>query len=409
MRCASHGENTEERDMKTRWLVGALAVVVVAAAASLVLSGKVEVPEALAKLGIGKAKDKKPDVTLEFVPSEVVQPARVVLSRLIEFSGPLVAPNTAILRSKAAGTLLRLNVAEGSRVKAGQVLGTVDATEIVTRMAERRAMLESAGAQAAQAERSHATNERLADQQFISATALDNSRAALLTARAQLQAAKASLDTLGVAQRENTLVAPISGIVAKRYALPGEKLSMEQQVLSIVDLGRLELAGNVGTHEIASLTAGMPVRVSVEGLDTPVMGKLARIAPAAEAGTRSIGVTVDIDNPKETLRAGQYAVASVTLPDESARLTVPIMAVTNSGGQDFVWLLADGVLVRRAVITGRRDEREGRVEVLQGLAPGVQLLAARFDNLREGSKAVLVVRKAGAVASSAASTPTVSR
>jgi RND family efflux transporter MFP subunit len=394
--------------MKTRWLVGAFAVVVVAAAASLVLS-KLEVPDALAKLGIGKAKDKKPDVTLEFVPSEVVQPARVLLSRVIEFSGPLVAPNTAILRSKATGTLLRLNVAEGSRVKAGQVLGTVDTTEITSRMAERRALLDSARAQAAQAERSHATNERLADQQFISATALDNSRAALLTAQAQLAAAKASLDTLGAAQRENTLVAPISGIVAKRYALPGEKLSMEQQVLSIVDLGRLELAGNVGTHEVAALTAGMPVRVGVEGLDTPVAGKLARISPAAEAGTRSIGVTVDIDNPKESLRAGQYAVASVTLPDASARLTVPLTAVTNSGGQDFVWLIADGVLVRRAVITGRRDEREGRVEVLQGIDPGVQLLAARFDNLREGSKAVLVVRKAGALASSAASTPTVSR
>ena len=72
-------------------------------------------------------------------------------------------------------------------------------------------------------------------------------------------------------------------------------------------------------------------------------------------------------------------------------------------------LLADGVLVRRAVITGRRDEREGRVEILQGLSPGTPLLAARFDNLREGGKAVVVARKAGPVASSAASTPTLAR
>ena len=43
---------------------------------------------------------------------------------------------------------------------------------------------------------------------------------------------------------------------------------------------------------------------------TPVTGQLARIAPAAEAGTRSIGVTVGLDNPKETLRAGQYALAA---------------------------------------------------------------------------------------------------
>jgi RND family efflux transporter MFP subunit len=233
-----------------------------------------------------------------------------------------------------------------------------------------------------------------------------------LTAQAQLDAAKASLATVGAAQRENTLVAPISGIVAKRHALPGEKLSMEQQVLSIVNLDRLELDGHVGTHEVSALRSGMPVQVRVEGLDQVVGGTLARIAPAADAGTRSIGVAVAIDNPQETLRAGQYAVASVTLPDDTPRLTVPVDAITDTGGQKFVWLIDGGALVRRAVIIGRRDERNGRVEVLQGLSPGTTLLAVRFDNLREGRKAIVVSRKAGAVASSAttsASQPTLTR
>jgi RND family efflux transporter MFP subunit len=395
--------------MKLKWPLAGLAIVAIAIAAAAVLGGKVEVPEALSKLGIGKAKNKKPDITLEFVAAEVARPEHVVMSRTVEFSGALVAPNTAVLRSKAAGALLRLNVAEGSRVKAGQVVGTVDATEIASRMAERSALLASARAQAAMAERTHRKNQQLADQQFISATALDNSRAALQTAQAQLDAALASLDTLRVAQRENTLVAPISGIVAKRHVLPGEKLSIEQQVLSIVDLNRLELAGNVGTHEVSMLAPGMAVQVTVEGVDAPVAGRLARISPAAEPGTRSIGVAVEIDNPGETLRAGQYALASVLLRDEAPRLTVPIHAVTQSGGQDFVWLIKDGVLVRRAVITGRRDERQGRIEVLQGLQPGEQLLAARFDGLREGGKAVLVHRKGASVASSASSAPTVAR
>ena len=50
-------------------------------------------------------------------------------------------------------------------------------------------------------------------------------------------------------------------------------------------------------------------------------------------------------------------------------------------------MIESGVLARRAVTLGRRDEREGRVEVLQGVTPGSQVLAARFDNLREGAKA----------------------
>jgi hypothetical protein len=63
------------------------------------------------------------------------------------------------------------------------------------------------------------------------------------------------------------------------------------------------------------------------------------------------------------------------------------------------------VLARRAVTVGRRDAREGRVEVLAGVTPDSQVLAARFDNLREGAKAAVVATKAAAVASAAASTP----
>ena len=52
-------------------------------------------------------------------------------------------------------------------------------------------------------------------------------------------------------------------------------------------------------------------------------GRLARIAPAAEPGTRSIGVTIALANPNETLRAGQYALARVELADDTERLTLP--------------------------------------------------------------------------------------
>jgi hypothetical protein len=65
-------------------------------------------------------------------------------------------------------------------------------------------------------------------------------------------------------------------------------------------------------------------------------------------------------------------------------------------------VIDNGVLARRAITIGRRDEAQGRVEVVTGLASGVQVLAARFDNLREGAKAVVVAR-AAAVASAAAS------
>ena len=383
---------------KKAWWIGGLVVLAGAgvAAAMATQSGQAK-----------KDKDAKPEVTLEFVPREVVAPALVSMATQIEFSGPLVAPQTAVVRAKTAGTLLSLAVAEGSRVRAGQVLGRIDSAEIGSRLAERQAMLESARASLAQAERTQASNQRLADQQFISPIALESSRSALDTARAQARAAQAQVETVRVASRDNQIVAPIAGVVAKRHVVAGEKLSPEQQVLTIVDLARLELAGSVATHEVSQLSPGMAVQVAVEGVAEKVAGKLARIAPAAEAGTRSIGVTIELANPKEQMRAGQYALATVQLADATQRLTLPLAAVGNTSGQDHVWLIESGLLARRAVTLGRRDEREGRVEVLNGVRPGGQVLAARFDNLREGAKAMVVAGKSAAVASAAASTPTV--
>ncbi|MBL8314608.1 MAG: efflux RND transporter periplasmic adaptor subunit [Rubrivivax sp.] len=354
-----------------------------------------------------KERDKKPEVPLEFAPREVVQPALARLPGSVEFSGPLVAPQTAVVRSRAAGTLLSLAVAEGSRVQAGQVLGRIELADLSSRVAERNAGIDSARAALVQAERTHLSNERLAAQQFISQPALEQSRAALEAARANLNLAQATLETTRVALRDGTLLAPISGIVAKRHVLPGEKLSIEQQVLTIVDLARLELAGSVGTHEVSRIQPGMAVQVQVEGVDQPVAGRVARIAPAAEPGTRSIGVTIELPNPKEALRAGQYALARATLADETDRLTLPAAAVGKTSGQDHVWLIENGVLARRAVTVGRRDERIGKVEVLQGVTPTSQVLAARFDNLREGAKALVVAAKSAPVASAAASMPQV--
>jgi membrane fusion protein (multidrug efflux system) len=337
-----------------------------------------------------KKKDDKPPATLEFSAREVESPRRETLPLLLQFSGPLVAPRTAVVRAKESGTLLSLAVGEGQRVKAGTTLGQIDLTSMTSRLAERNAMLESAQAQLAQAERTHASNQRLAQQEFISSNALETSRVALEAARAQVKAAQAQLQTTRAGWNEALLVAPIGGLVAKRHVVAGEKVAPEQAVLTIVDLAKLELAGSVGTHEVARLSTGMPAQLRIEGVDGTVVGTIDRISPAAEAGTRSIGVIVVVDNAGERLRAGQYAVASVELADDMQRLTVPLAAVASNAGQDYVWVIDDGVLVRRAVTLGRRDAVKGRVEVLQGLDAKAAVLAVRFDNLKEGAKALVL-------------------
>jgi RND family efflux transporter MFP subunit len=388
---------------KTSWWVGGAAALLLAGAGVALVAGGASLP------GLKKNETKKVDQPLAFTADEVAQPRRVAMPDRVDFSGPLVAPSTAVVRAKAGGTLLSLVVREGDRVRAGQSLGRIDQAEATSRVAERDAVVASAEATLAQAERQHAANERLADQRFISPNALQASRAQFDAARAQVDAARAARQVARVGLRDGTLLAPIGGIVSRRQALPGEKVSPEQAVLTIIDLRRLELAGSVPTHLVGRLSVGLPVSLQVEGHAAPLTGAIGRIAPAAEPGTRSIGVTIELANADERLRAGQYALARVELADDTPRLTLPASALVQASGQEHVWLIEKGVLARRAITVGRRDESGARVEVLAGVGSGATVLAARFENLREGAKAHVAAAGAGEalppVASSAASAP----
>jgi RND family efflux transporter MFP subunit len=377
--------------MRKRLVIGVAVVVVAIGAGFAIKSGKgaAAVP-ASAAMAANAPDAAASEVPLDFTANEATKPLTLALPQLVEFSGALVAPNTAMVRAKATGTLLTLNVAEGTRVKAGDLIGRIDIGDLASRVAERNANLAAIKVTLAQAQRTHESNVGLANDKFISPLALENSKSQLDSAKAQVAAGEAALDSARIALRDASLIAPISGIVSKRYVVAGEKVTAEQQVVSIVDLHMLELAGTVGTQEVGRLSAGMPVTLRIEGVDKPLEGTLARIAPAAEAGTRSIGVAVQIQNPKETLRAGQYAVAQVQISDATPRLTVPLSALSSASGQEYVWTVEGGKLLRRTVTTGRHDPVRGRAEVLQGLTPEVPVLGARFDNLREGAKARIV-------------------
>ena len=376
---------------KTKSIAITLAIGLLAALVAAAISKSVSKPA---------PKDDKP--ALEFSLQEVVRPTWVPMEDQLEISGPLVAPGTAVVRAKAAATLLSLSVAEGSRVQRGQLLGQLDFTELNHRVAERTAQWEAARANWAQAERAHAQSERLSAQRFISDAALDVSRSTLDTARAQAVAAEAALNTLKASAKEAALLAPISGIVSKRHVVPGEKLSLEQPVVTLIDLATLELAGAVGIHEVSRVRPGMPVEVRVEGVERQVKGQISRVAPAAEPGTRSIGVVVSLPNPREELRAGMFATARLQLADPQPRLTLPSSAISVVSGQSTVWLIADGRLQRRAVQLGRRDAQADRVEVLEGLKVDATVLAVKFDNLREGGLASVKPASTASPASAAA-------
>jgi membrane fusion protein (multidrug efflux system) len=139
----------------------------------------------------------------------------------------------------------------------------------------------------------------------------------------------------------------------------------------------------------------MAVDLTVDGFgERKFNGRIERINPATEPGTRAILVFVGIPNPNNELRGGMFANGRIALAASAPVLSLPSGAVRNEAGQTFVWAIEDGRLVKRMIVTGRRDEESGRVEIKTALPATLKVLAARFENLKEGAPALVKASEA---------------
>jgi membrane fusion protein, multidrug efflux system len=157
-----------------------------------------------------------------------------------------------------------------------------------------------------------------------------------------------------------------------------------------VDLREMELQALIPAVDIPEIKVGMTVSLTVDGFgERKFTGRIERINPSTEAGTRAILVFVGIPNANNDLRGGMFATGRIALSAGTPVASLPSSAVRNEGGQTFVWAIEDGKLVKRMVVVGRRDEESGRVELKSSLPAGLQVLAARFENLKEGAPALV--------------------
>ena len=274
---------------------------------------------------------------------------------------------------------------------AGQQIAEFDTAQLRAQMAERKATLESARAQLAMAERTRESNAQLVKQNFISQNAFDTADKAHQVQLAAVAAAKAQLELSELAMTDSIVRAPIAGTVSKRHVQPGEKVSFDAPLLSIVDLTQLEVQAQVPVSDVTQIRKGMPAQIDVEGIaGRRFEGRVERINPSAEPGTRTINIHVSLANEDSLLKAGMFARVSMTTAAEIEVPALPLSAVRFEGGQSYVWVIADDKLARRPVGIGRRDERAQLVEVTSGVTPGDVVLATKFDNLKDGLAAKVI-------------------
>jgi membrane fusion protein, multidrug efflux system len=344
------------------------------------------------------AVEKKPP-SLEFSNSDLWVIAPGEISRSIPITGSLKAVSQALLKAKIAGELKSFVLREGMSVKAGQVIAEIDAVDARSRIAEREAQLRSASAQVEQAKRVVESNKALLEKNFISQNAFDVTKSNYDVAIASRDAIAQQLIQSKKALTDTQIISPINGVIAERFVQPGEKLPIDGRVVSVIDLSKMEIEAPVPASDIASIAIGQSVSLQVEGISGEQVGKITRIAPTTQAGTRSIPVYITLDNRNPMIRGGMFAQGSLAVESKRNVIVVPLAALREAVGRNFVYVTANGQIAEREVKIGLRDERasaangsNGVAEITQGLKVGDEIVAVNLGPLAVGAT---ILKKAG--------------
>lgn len=308
------------------------------------------------------------------------------VARSLRVSGPVAAYEEMQLGVELNGLrVTALNVDVGQQVRAGQVLLTLDHRTLDSELAQARASMQEAEAALALARANYSRAETLAARQLISASQLDELRALRIQAEAQLATARARRDAAQLQRDFAELRAPADGIVSRRMVQPGQVVAAGTELLRLIRDGRLEWRAELPERQLALVEVGNPVELAYQG--STISGRVRAVSPGVDAESRTGTLYVDLPEPGP-LKAGVYLEGRVVTGSGQA-LMLPSEAVVQRDGHAYVFVLDDGQVVqRRRVRTGLAEA--GRIEIVEGLEPGRQVVVKGAGFLGEGDRVRVV-------------------
>jgi HlyD family secretion protein len=388
------------------------------------------------------------------MPVSVAPIEAQVFDRMVDATGSLLAWEEVVLNTSIAGTVARLLVDLGDRVKAGQVVAEQDPRETALAVeqaeagvgaardslqraraqaqaalaqleqvrASRRSMEANLNRTRAALEETRANLERMrklaadalvaprdvdvARTQYETAAAqhetsqvelgqfpdrvrvaeanLESDRSAVRVAESDLRRREADLALARKKLADITLRAPITGAIARRHLNPGQFVTENTAVFTIVRTDLLKFTGTVPEHAALDLRSGQAVRIRVDPLPgRDFAGRVTRVSPAVDVTSRTVTIEAEVPNPEGLLRPGLFARAAVLLRQDRAVAFVPEAAVAYFAGITKVYVVADGVARERTVALGAR--KGGLIEVVKGVQPGEQVATSGLAQLHDGA------------------------
>jgi membrane fusion protein, multidrug efflux system len=306
------------------------------------------------------------------MPVEVAEATRGNVAETLHALGTIEAAERVKITAEIDQIARELPFEEGRIVSRGQVLAVLNDSELRAEVGRAQALRDQARVSAARF-------EQLSKERIASPQDLDNARAALQVAEANLRLAQARL-------AKTKIFAPFSGVVGSRLVSPGVYLRAGDVITELARIDTVKVVFAVPERYLADLRRGAQVKVTTVAFPGKVFtGAVNVVDPILDPTTRSARLSAVIANPQAELRPGMSADVSAVLAERSQAVTVPDEAVFAEGDRNFLFVVQpDSTVVRRAVKLGARQP--GRVEIREGLQGGEKVVRAGHQKLFEGAK-----------------------
>jgi len=299
--------------------------------------------------------------------------ATEAFSSQIEALGTLEPNERVDLTLNVADRVTAIFFDDGQRVAEGKTLLSLAQREQI-------ALVEAAEATVAEARRQLERVQRLADENAVSRSELDEAQRDFDAAAAQLRAVQSR-------QNDRVLVAPFDGVLGFRQVSVGSFVRAGDVVATLIDDSEMNLDFSVPSTFLTAVQPGLVVEATSS--DLPGMafdGTVESVDNAIDPITRSVRVRAVLPNEDRALKAGMFMSVILSANPREA-LSIPEEAIEALGPKTFVWTVAnDGgaQVARRVEVTvGRRQQ--GRVEILSGLEPSDLVITEGIIRVREGS------------------------
>lgn len=283
----------------------------------------------------------------------VVSPQPQTWSRTLSATGSLAAWREVQVGTEASGQRIeRVLVDVGQRVKKGELLAQLARASLEADLAATRASLAEAEASAQEISATAARTLSLAGTDAVSASQLDQARAAQAGALARVASLKARAQADELRLSHTRVVAPVDGVITQRDAVEGALPQPGQALFQLIRDGRLEWRAEVPAAELAQVSPGQRVRITPAGTGS-IEGRVRLVAPTVDPATRNGRVLVDVQANGQA-RAGMFARGEIVL-GEAPVLTLPQSAV----------LLRDGFAYVFKVETEGKDSKTSKVRQIK--------------------------------------------